>query len=81
MDPLVYCAQTLGYILGLAPLNEEKKKRVLMIEDINTIQKKLGKGALSPKQFDQFWDAPLDHLTQIINDNSSLLYPPLHHSF
>lgn len=74
MDPLVYSAQALGYILGPKPLEDWQKAKVKVIEDINTIQLKLKKGSLTPKQFDDFWDGPLHNLTTIINDQASLLH-------
>ncbi len=73
MDPLVYSATFLGYILGVKPLEESQKAKVRVIEDLNTIQIRLGKKELTPKQFDQFWDAPFEDLVKIVADQASLL--------
>ncbi len=76
MDPLQYSVEVLGYILGPKPLSPEQKQRVRIIEDVNTIQLKLGKRELSPKQFDFLYDAPLNELTNFLNEQSSLLFAP-----
>ena len=77
MDPLVYAAQTLGYILG--PSVSQRKGAI--IQDINTIQLKLGKGPVNLKQFEYLMEQPLNMLEQFINDQASLLSPPQHHTF
>ena len=73
MDPLTYSATFLGYILGVKPLEEWQKRKVKVIEDLNIIQQRLGKGALTPEQFDYFWDAPLEEMLLITIDHSNLL--------
>ena len=77
MDPLVYAAQTLGYILG--PSVSQRKGAI--IQDINTIQLKLGKGPVDLKQFEMLMQQPLAMLERFINDQSSLLAVPQHHTF
>lgn len=77
MDPFVYAAQQLGYILG--PSVSEKKGRI--IQDINTIQLKLGKGCVDAEQFEQLMNCSLTALEKFINDQASLLSVPQHHIF
>lgn len=69
MDPLVYSAQFLGYIIG--PSLREKK--VALIEDINTIQLVLSKKALTAEQFFTFLNYELSELTKIVEDQAEVL--------
>lgn len=69
MDPLVYSAQFLGYIIG--PSLREKK--VALIEDINTIQLVLSKKALTAEQFFTFLNCELSKLTKIVEDQAEVL--------
>ena len=77
MDPLVYAANRLGYILG--PSEAERKGTI--IQDINTIQMKLGKGPVDLNQFESLMQCTLADLERFINDQASLLNPPQHHIF
>ena len=77
MDPLTYCAKHLGYILGPS----EAQKKGVIIQDINTIQLKLGKGPVELEQFENLMKCSLDALEKFINDQASLLSVPQHHTF
>ncbi len=77
MDPLTYCAKHLGYILG--PSDAQKKG--VIIQDINTIQLKLGKGCVDIEQFEKLMQCELSALEKFINDQASLLSVPQHHTF
>lgn len=77
MDPLVYSVQQLGYLLG--PTESQKKGAI--IQDINTIQMKLGKGPVDMNQFESLMQCTLADLERFINDQSSLLNPPQFHIF
>lgn len=72
---LVYSALHLGYSVGLKELSFDEKVKVKCIEDINTIQINMGKGPLSPKQFDLFWDSTNEELCKIIHDQAAILHP------
>lgn len=74
MKRLDYCPPSLGYIVYPSEKEIINDLKVRMIQDINHIQKCLGKGALSVQQFDELWDSPTDYLTSIIHDQASLLF-------
>ena len=77
MDPLTYSVQQLGYILG--PSVSQRKGQI--IQDINTIQLKLGKGPVDLEQFEKLMRCSLNDLEIFINDQASLLSVPQHHTF
>lgn len=72
MKQLDYCHPLLGYIVYPSE-NQIFKRKIRMLYDLNHIQKCLGKGPLSPKQFDDLYESSLTYLASIINDQASLL--------
>ncbi len=77
MDPLTYSVRHLGYILGPS----ESQRKGAVIQDINTIQLRLGKGPVGLKQFEELMKCSLRELENFINDQANLLNPPQHHTF
>lgn len=49
------------------------QRKAGMIADISTIQESLGKGCITPEQWDTFIDMGIDELQRIIDDQSELL--------
>ncbi len=76
MKQLIYNACALQYeVLGVKtkPLSDLDKERVCLIEDINKIQVALGKGPLTPDQFEEFMKSRTLDLELIVHDQSALL--------
>ncbi len=73
MKRLDYCPPLLGYIVYPSEKEIIRDLKVRMLEDINHIQKCLGKGPLSPKQFYDLYESTTDYLASIIADQASLL--------
>lgn len=73
MKTLDYSPENLGYVACPSEKEIERKQRVDLITDINTIQCSLGKSPISVKQFNEFMDSPLEYLMTIVRDQSSLL--------
>ena len=73
MNVLVYNAGGLRYEIAAKPISDLDKEKVCLIEDINKIQKALGKGPLTPEQFNAFMTMKPIDLELIVHDQQAVL--------
>lgn len=73
MKTLIYNAGGLRYEIPAPPLSDLDKERVCLIEDINKIQIALGKGPVTPADFERLWTDPMDVLRNSVYDQSVIL--------
>lgn len=73
MKVIDYCPSDLNYQVYPTVKQLLKDRKIKLIEDINYIQKCLGKQSLTVEQFDFFYDAPIEYLVGLVQDQASLL--------